>query len=349
MVLEDVAHRAGLLVERAAVLDADRLGDRDLHVVDIPAVPERLEDAVPEPEDHQVPDGLLPEVVVDAVDLRLAEDPEHLAVELLRRVEVPPERLLDDDPPPPAVVLLVVQPAAPELLDDLGKGRGLRRQVEQDVVPGRHLLVHRLEALGHRVEEIVVREVALDVGDPRQEVPLHVGLELDPAVDVERAGDVLPERLVVERPPPDGEEGPVGRQEVGPPELGQRREDLAVREVAGRPEQDHDVRVRHALQAEALPQRVDVAVRRRPAALAVAGEAFLADRQGARRRGRDRRRGPWDLGGAWVRRPSCRHQSSLALLRLDRMAAELVSERREDLRRRTSRPGVNGSASAVTA
>jgi hypothetical protein len=64
----------GLLVERPALLDADRLGDGDLHVVDVAPVPERLEDAVAEPEDQQVADGLLAQVVVDAVDLRLAED-----------------------------------------------------------------------------------------------------------------------------------------------------------------------------------------------------------------------------------------------------------------------------------
>jgi hypothetical protein len=42
-------------------------------VVDVLAVPHRLEDAVGEAEDEKVLDGLLAEVVVDAVDLRLVE------------------------------------------------------------------------------------------------------------------------------------------------------------------------------------------------------------------------------------------------------------------------------------
>ena len=109
MVLEDVARGAGLLVERAATLDADRLGHGDLDVVDVAPIPERLEDPVPEPEDQQVPDGLLAEVVVDAIDLRLAEDLADLAVEALGRLEVVAERLLDDDPPPAAVVALVIE------------------------------------------------------------------------------------------------------------------------------------------------------------------------------------------------------------------------------------------------
>ena len=123
----------GLLVERAAVLDADRLGHGDLHVVDVAAVPERLEDAVAEPEDQQVPDGLLAQVVVDAVDLRLAEDLADLAVQPDRRLEVVAERLLDDDPPPAAVVVLVVEPDPPELGDDLGERRRLGREVEEAV------------------------------------------------------------------------------------------------------------------------------------------------------------------------------------------------------------------------
>ena len=160
VVLEDVARGAGLLVERAAVLDADRLGHRDLHVVDVAPVPERLEDAVAEAEDQQVADRLLAQVVVDAVDLRLAEDLADLAVQPLRRVEVVPERLLDDDPPPAAVVVLVVEPDAPELGHDLGELRRLRGEVEEAVAARPVLLVELVEARREGVERRRVVEVA---------------------------------------------------------------------------------------------------------------------------------------------------------------------------------------------
>ena len=172
VVLQHVADGAGLLVERAAVLDADRLGHRDLHVVDVAPVPERLEDAVAEAEDQQVPDRLLAEVVVDAVDLRLAEDLADLAVELLRRVEVVAERLLDDDPPPAAVVALVVEPDAPELADDLGELRRLGGEVEEAVAAGALLLVDARRArVGELVEPGRVLEVAAVVADPLAERP----------------------------------------------------------------------------------------------------------------------------------------------------------------------------------
>ena len=98
VVLDDVAQRAGLLVEAAAPLDADRLGHRDLDVVDEVAVPDRLEDAVREAEHEDVLDGLLAQVVVDPEDLALLERAVHLGVQLARSSQVVAERLLDHDP-----------------------------------------------------------------------------------------------------------------------------------------------------------------------------------------------------------------------------------------------------------
>ena len=50
VVLHHVAHRAELPVELAAPLDAERLRHRDLHALDVRAVPHRLEEGVGETE-----------------------------------------------------------------------------------------------------------------------------------------------------------------------------------------------------------------------------------------------------------------------------------------------------------
>ena len=73
VVLHHVAQCAALVVVPAAVADAERLADRDLHVVDVLVVPDRLEDRVGEPHHHQVLHRLLAEVMVDAEDLLLGE------------------------------------------------------------------------------------------------------------------------------------------------------------------------------------------------------------------------------------------------------------------------------------
>ena len=65
-------------------------------MVDVVAVPDRLEHAVREAHREEVLHRLLAEVVVDPEDLRLVEDLVHARVELSRRGEVGAERLLHD-------------------------------------------------------------------------------------------------------------------------------------------------------------------------------------------------------------------------------------------------------------
>jgi hypothetical protein len=80
VVLDDVAHRAGSLVEPAAILDTNGLSDGDLHVVHPGAVPDRFEDRVREPDGKQVLHRLLGQVVVDPEDLLLGEHRGDLGV-----------------------------------------------------------------------------------------------------------------------------------------------------------------------------------------------------------------------------------------------------------------------------
>ena len=97
VVLDDVADRAGLVVEAAAALDAEVLRHRDLHALDVGPVPERLEERIREAEEQHVVDGALAEVVVDPEDVALDERAEQDPIQLARRGEVLPEGLLDDD------------------------------------------------------------------------------------------------------------------------------------------------------------------------------------------------------------------------------------------------------------
>ena len=97
VVLHHVAHDAGLLEVAAAPFDADRLGDGELHVVDVARVPQRLPDAVGEAEHQDVLHRLLAEVVIDAIGLIFAQHLVHVLVERARALEIAAERLLDDD------------------------------------------------------------------------------------------------------------------------------------------------------------------------------------------------------------------------------------------------------------
>ena len=123
VVLDDVAHGAGFLVERPAGAHAYIFGDRDLDVVDVVLVPDRLEDPVGEPQGKDVLDRLLAEVVVDAVDLGLIEVPLELGVEILGTPEIRPKGFsttsLDQPPSSPWF-----NPASPRFSTMAGKSEG---------------------------------------------------------------------------------------------------------------------------------------------------------------------------------------------------------------------------------
>ena len=97
VVLHHVSQRTGLFVVRAAGAHADALGHGDLHMVDVRAVPEGLEQRVGEAERHQVLDRFLAQVMVDAEHARLVEYSAHRFVGCVCAREVVPEWLFDDD------------------------------------------------------------------------------------------------------------------------------------------------------------------------------------------------------------------------------------------------------------
>ena len=266
----------GRLVVAAAVLDADRLGHGDLHVVDVAAVPDRLEDAVGEPEHQEVLDGLLPEVVIDPVDLVLAEHRRQIwRLSAARRVEVVAERLLDDDAPPArrcsraraatraeagARCRRRSPAASPGRRGRCPACRWRSSPVERLVQPvvERRILERRRARSGaaarshprSAVSSGGARELARLVAQLRAELGLGVGSDRGDADDRERR--------------PAG--GPAAAQVV------ERRHQLALGEVAGRAEDHHRAGIgrsapggalrpsnRPSLMPAGLPRALDVA------------------------------------------------------------------------------------------
>src|SRR5690606_15279885 len=112
---------------------AEVFGDQDVHVLDVLPIPERLEDWVAQPEDEQVLDALFAEVMVDPVNLALVEELVHERVQLLRRFEILPERLLHHDPRPSR---RRVEADGAEVLDGFVEGDGGEGEVK-DAVAGK--------------------------------------------------------------------------------------------------------------------------------------------------------------------------------------------------------------------
>src|SRR5579872_4512122 len=100
-----VAQGSGVVEIGAAPLYSDRLGIRDLHVIDVAPVPDGLEDGIVEAEDHDVLYGLFAQIVIDAVDLVFLQHAFDVAVQGLGGFQILSEGLLDDDTAPASILL----------------------------------------------------------------------------------------------------------------------------------------------------------------------------------------------------------------------------------------------------
>jgi hypothetical protein len=189
MVLEDVTEGADFLVERAARPDAGQFAEGDLDMIDVLSVPERLEDGVGKPEQHDVLDGFLTEVMVDAKDLAFVGVLCEGDVALLGGGEVVTERFFDEESAP--VIVLVWRGAEQagliEVLGHDGELAGGDREVEECARPG--LGVGRVEERGEVLVSGWLGEIALAIVEEAGEV--------GPGIRIERAvcGDVLVDGL----------------------------------------------------------------------------------------------------------------------------------------------------------
>jgi len=128
VVLDDVAHRARLVVVTGPLADPLFLRDGDEDGLDQRAIPHWFEERVRESQRHHVLNGVLGEVVVDAEDLLFLEGRRELRVELARRGEVVTQGFLDHDPS--RHVRPVGEPRSREARQDLAERLGRSREIE---------------------------------------------------------------------------------------------------------------------------------------------------------------------------------------------------------------------------
>ena len=165
MVDDDVAQRADRVVEVAAILDAERLGHRDLHAGDVVAVPDRLEHRVGEAQVQQLLEPHLSEEVVDPVELGLVDVLVQLLVSARAEARSWPNGFSTTTRAPPCV-----RPGVVQALDD---GREQRRR-DLQVEDGQLRVADRLltRCVGRRL-----RKVAAHVGQALREAREDVFVE----------------------------------------------------------------------------------------------------------------------------------------------------------------------------
>ena len=95
VVLHHVPERTGGFVVTSAFLHADCFCRSDLNAGDVVPVPDRFENGVGEPQNHDVLNGFLAEIVVDAEDLVFLSAALNHAIERLSTAVIPTEWLFD--------------------------------------------------------------------------------------------------------------------------------------------------------------------------------------------------------------------------------------------------------------
>ena len=228
---DHVAKGAGVLIEADAAADIQRLRHVDLDVIDEVAVPDRLEKAVAEAEGQNVLRRLLAEEMVDAEDLVFVEHLVQFDVERHRALEVGPERLLHDHPRPLGETRLVKHP-------DRGQRRAWRHaEIVDELEAFAERFLGPMDGLGQSLGALLDRDVIerrverRPVARSGRVIVMHLGRLAGERPEVVR-------RDVVERNADD----PALRNEARSHEVEKPRQQLALRQVPRRTEQNHDLR-----------------------------------------------------------------------------------------------------------
>src|SRR5207244_4514390 len=130
---------------------------RDLQAVYVAAVPQRFEDAVTEAKGQDILDCFFAEVVIDAIDVRLAKNLVQLIAQCTRALQVMAKRLFYYDTAPS---LARGQPGFSYALDHRLIVARLRREIEQYVAVRVPMLFYRLKPRRQRRERFGRRHIA---------------------------------------------------------------------------------------------------------------------------------------------------------------------------------------------
>ena len=129
----------------AAAFHADGLGCGNLHVIDKLPVHQRLEDRVAEAKGQEVLHGLFAQIVVDAIDLVLAEPLEDIGIQGLGRVRSWPNGFSMTTRRQAPPLDSVTRPACDRRIDDRSEEFGIGRQVKKAIARQVAFLLQRLD------------------------------------------------------------------------------------------------------------------------------------------------------------------------------------------------------------
>ena len=293
VVLDHVAGGADAVVVAGPAADADVLGHRDLHVVDVVAVPDRLEHrrwrtAAPGCSGPSPCRGSGRCGRPSSGGKTSASDRVELARRLLRSW---PNGFSIDDAAPRRRAPAAASPCSLSWPTTSRKKPGGIDEVEGVVAAGAAHLVELLDGAAQRVERLVVVEVARHEAEPLGELLPDLLAELRAGVLLDRVVHDLGEVLVGPVAAGEADQREARRQQAAVGEVVDRRHHLLARQVAGDAEEHQPARPGDAREPPVLAGRA-AGSPSRSCAVAASGSrrsAPASTRPGRRRRRRRRR------------------------------------------------------------
>ena len=179
MILHHIPQCARLLEVTAAAFDANALRHRNLHIIHVVAVPNRLENPVGESKDQDILNGLFAQVVIDAIDLVLFEDRQYMVIELVGACQITAKRFFNNDARPVARLGRFDQVRRAQERDDRFVDRRRRRKIEEPVAANVPLLFQPLDPVSQTLESLDIVVLAGNVKEARRECFPGSMLELD--------------------------------------------------------------------------------------------------------------------------------------------------------------------------
>src|SRR3569832_2089370 len=240
MALDHVTQRTRALVIIGAAFDAERLRVRDLHVIDVLAVPHGLEQEIGEAEHQDDLHRALTEVMIDAIDLAFLEVLVHALLQYLRAQQVVTEGLFDHLAPP--AIVLVEQARIPEALNVLADIARAYRHVEDHICREARVLDQRgLEPFHRRA----VVQITLQVVEPLLEEVEGLLTQRAAILLTQHAFHFFYPIATLPRTAAEGDDHHLLRQATRHNEQKQRRQQKATREKARRAEEHETTGLRH--------------------------------------------------------------------------------------------------------
>ncbi len=243
MVRHHVAQGAGVVVEAAPVTHRKGLRHRDLHVVDVVTIPNRLEQPICEPQHHDVLNRLFPEIVIDAIDLALVEHLKKFPVERLRRREIDSEWFLDDQPAP-CPSFLASKTRLAKTAADRRECRRRRREIEEAVAAG---VAGALDPRQRLLKSLVSRRIigtAGDIADTTKQPAQDFIVDFADCIPAQPNFQLRAECLRSLLGPRDADDRKGFRQQTSHREIVERGREKTMGEVSGGTENDEAARIR---------------------------------------------------------------------------------------------------------